>query len=237
MRTLDELRALYEAMPIDRLREAVAEGEASFRPEAWRTIQEEVRRRREDGRWPSDSELGVASPPPTARDTDSIFANDLSAYYPGSSAAGSPGTGAVGDLLEGRNAERFQLRALLLDPRHTVAYLVSTGKGWKVPYVGFALLAYAEGIDRAAQRLGDAPVIGVILTSVTLAFVLGAWMWAFVYGGLIHLSARVLKGRKGYEDTIRALGYAFFWPAALASGASPCSSSSSVVVAMPRQAC
>jgi S1-C subfamily serine protease len=65
MKTLDELRALYEAMPVDRLRDAVADGEASYRPEAWRIIQEEIQRRRDEGRWPSEYDAEPACTPAT----------------------------------------------------------------------------------------------------------------------------------------------------------------------------
>jgi hypothetical protein len=70
MKTLDELRSLYEAMPIDRLRDAVSDGEASYRPEAWQIIQEEVLRRREDGRWPPEDDPGPTDTPPVVSRTE-----------------------------------------------------------------------------------------------------------------------------------------------------------------------
>lgn len=109
------------------------------------------------------------------------------------------------------------LLKLLRHPQSTIAALVNDPNAtWSIPIAGFFMLSFAEGYDRVVGRLPAWPAVVLILVIALGALVLGSWTWAGIFGGLLHLSARLLRGQEGASKTIRAVGYALFWPGVLA---------------------
>ena len=109
------------------------------------------------------------------------------------------------------------LLKLLRHPQSTIAALVNDPKAtWFIPMAGFFMVSFSEGYDRFVSRFPTWPAAVLILVTALGALVLGAWAWAGMFGGLLHLSSRLLRGQEGAAKTIRAVGYAFFWPGVLA---------------------
>jgi hypothetical protein len=85
--------------------------------------------------------------------------------------------------------------------------------------VGYACVSYAEGNDRIVSRLADSPALVLILVTAGIAVLIGGWLWAGLFGGALHVSARALGGKPGFAQTVRAVGYGFFWPGILSAAA------------------
>jgi hypothetical protein len=113
------------------------------------------------------------------------------------------------------------LLKLLRHPQSTISALVNEPSAtWALPIVGFFFLSFAEGYGRVVSLRPAWPAVVLILVTALAALVIGSWTWAGIFGGLLHLSARLLRGQEGASKTIRAVGYAFFWPGVLAAAAS-----------------
>jgi len=105
------------------------------------------------------------------------------------------------------------LKDLLFRPRATLSLRVEADPNpWIVPFLGFSFASFM----RAAQEpirldIGMGPA-GDLLVLAFGALLIGGWMWAGIYGGALHIGALLLGGKKGPSGTIRAAGYAVFWP-------------------------
>ena len=109
------------------------------------------------------------------------------------------------------------LLRLLRRPRRSFAELSEHPPGnWLIPIWGFTLVSFAEGYDRIVSQQTGISSIGAIGLTLLLALMIGSWTWAFIYGGALHASSLLLGGKPGPGATIRAVGYAFFWPGVLA---------------------
>lgn len=126
--------------------------------------------------------------------------------------------GAPEDTVFG--ADKGTLLELLWRPQETIPGLVADyRRPWRLPLTGYFLLSFAEGVDWFATRLPDSSGVAVVLAPLALALVFGTLAWAGMFGGAMHLSSRVLGGKRGVDATIRAVGYACFWPGLFAAPA------------------
>lgn len=113
------------------------------------------------------------------------------------------------------------LLELLRHPQATIRTLVqdeSAGWGWSL--TGYFLVSFAQGYERSVTEYPDWPTIALLLMTAAGALILGVWAWAGLFGGVLHASARLLRGQEGTPKTIRAVGYALLWPGILAAPAS-----------------
>jgi hypothetical protein len=110
------------------------------------------------------------------------------------------------------------LLSLLRHPQATIRSLIEEENArWLVPIAGFSFVSFAEGYGRIVTALPAWSAIALILLTAAGALAIGSWTWAGIFGGLLHGSSRLLKGREGVSKTIRAVGYAFFWPGLVAA--------------------
>lgn len=105
---------------------------------------------------------------------------------------------------------------LFRKPQQAIPLLVmSDPEPWLVPFVGFFCVSFAEGYDRVLAIWPNRPGVVLLLLVAAGALGIGAWGWAGMFGGALHLSTRLFGGKPGASETIRAVGYAFFWPGIL----------------------
>jgi len=106
---------------------------------------------------------------------------------------------------------------LFIKPQATISSLISKGsKFLSFPFVGFFLIAFAEGYERTVTRFSDLSSISLVGITFLLALLVGVWVWAGFLGGIIYLSSRLFRGKPGFLDTVNAIGLAFVWPGMLA---------------------
>lgn len=112
------------------------------------------------------------------------------------------------------------LLQLLRRPQETIpALLAEDPRPWLVPITGYFCVSFAEGYERVASRTSAWPAVATIVVAGIVALVIGSLVWAAGFGGALHLSSRLLRGEEGMSDTVRAVGYAFYWPGLLAVAA------------------
>lgn len=105
---------------------------------------------------------------------------------------------------------------LLRSPKKAIPeLLVSDPDPWFLPLAGYFFLSFAEGHGNMSDRFPSLGY-GLILLISLLVSVLGSFLAAGLYGGSLHVSARLLGGKPGLTETVRAVGYALFWPGLVA---------------------
>jgi hypothetical protein len=88
------------------------------------------------------------------------------------------------------------LKNLLLRPQKTIPQLIAQEpRQWLVPLTGYFCVSFAEGYDRVVMKYASLP--GVVLIAIVAISVLliGVWAWAGIFGGVLHLSSRLFKGK------------------------------------------
>ena len=106
---------------------------------------------------------------------------------------------------------------LLRRPQRTIKdLLLEENPIWGPAFFGYFCLAATEGSERLLLRFPTLSKASLIALLLLLTAAIGTWTWAGIYGGLLHLSAKLLGGEKGAPNTIRAVGLGLFWPGSLA---------------------
>jgi hypothetical protein len=103
--------------------------------------------------------------------------------------------------------DRRALKSLLLHPQRAIAEQMSSGDSWWVPLTAYLLVSLSIVGFGAFVSFS---IVG--FGALVAALVVGWLVWALVYGGTLHLGTRLVRGRKGVKNTIRAVGYGLFWP-------------------------
>lgn len=101
------------------------------------------------------------------------------------------------------------LRQLITDPYEAIPALVARNH-YVVPMSPFLVLGIASSVDRWLRR----DVTIGMLASIWIGAVAGA-IFLVLYSLWLHLFARAFGGRARALETLRAVGYAMFWPALL----------------------
>lgn len=84
---------------------------------------------------------------------------------------------------------------------------------WWPAWFGYFAMAMSEYSGSLLERSEVLNPGVVLLVSISLALTIGAASHALGVGGLwLWLGAKIVGGRKGFSQTIKLVGYAFYWP-------------------------
>ncbi len=88
--------------------------------------------------------------------------------------------------------------------------------GWGPAWLGYFFVSMAETSGNRLERLETWSPTEVLLLSIAVGLSFGAAAQAAGVGGLwLHLGAKMVGGKEGFFETVKAAGYAVFWPGLL----------------------
>ena len=85
---------------------------------------------------------------------------------------------------------------------------------------GYLFMALTQGMQGISGDTANEDVLPIVSVTIAMAAILGIPVAAFIFGGLLHLFARILGSQRAMLETIVAIGTAFFWPGLISAIAS-----------------